>query len=86
MMYGRRPRQLVVVWVTALLLVALIMWFETAAPVFHELLKPFYWIIMGIALFLTWRWFRSRSKKNRRGKDRRRVDRRGDRDSPGPDN
>lgn len=86
MMHGRRPRQLVVVWVTALLLIALIMWFETAAPVFHEILKPFYWIILGIALFLTWRWFRSRSKKNRRGKDRRRVERRDDRDSPGPDN
>ena len=83
-MYGRRLRQLVVVWGTALLLVALIMWFETAAPVFHEILKPFYWIILGIALFLTWRWFRSRSKKDRRGNDRRRVARRDERDSPGP--
>lgn len=85
MMYGRRPRQLVLVWVVALLLIALIMWFETAAPVFHEILKPFYWIILAAALFLTYRWLRSRSNKDRRGRDRRRVDRREEGDSLSPD-
>lgn len=85
-MYGRRPRQLVLVWVTALTLIALIMWFENAAPAFHEILKPFYWIIFGAAFFLTWRWLRSRSNKDRRGRDRRRVDRRGETDLPGSDN
>lgn len=85
-MYGRRPRQLVVVWVTALALVALIMWFENAAPAFHEILKPFYWIILAAAFYLSWRWLRSRSNKDRRGRDRRRIDRRGGPDSPGPDN
>jgi hypothetical protein len=86
MMYGRRPRQLVIVWGTSLLLIGLIMWFETAAPVFHEILKPFYWIILAVAFFFTWRWLRSRSKKDRRGRDRRRVDRREDGDSLSPDN
>lgn len=85
-MYGRRPRQLVIVWGTSLLLIGLIMWFETAAPVFHEILKPFYWIILAVAFFFTWRWLRSRSKKDRRGRDRRRVDRREDGDSLSPDN
>jgi hypothetical protein len=85
MMYGRRPRQLVLVWVTALTLIALIMWFENAAPAFHEILKPFYWIILGAAFFLSWRWLRSRSNKDRRGRDRRRVDRRGETDLPGSD-
>ena len=85
MIYGRRPRQLVLVWVTALALIALIMWFETAAPVFHEILKPFYWIILAVAFFLTYRWLRSRSNKDRRGRDRRRVDRREERDSLSPD-
>jgi 4-hydroxybenzoate polyprenyltransferase len=85
MIYGRRPRQLVLVWVTALALIALIMWFETAAPVFHEILKPFYWIILAAALFFTYRWLRSRSNKDRRGRDRRRVDRRGEGDSLSPD-
>lgn len=86
MMYGRRPRQLVLVWATALALAGLIMWFETAAPVFHEILKPFYWIILGASFYLTYRWLRSRSNKDRRGRDRRRVDRRDERDSPGPEN
>lgn len=85
MIYGRRPRQLVLVWVTAVALIALIMWFETAAPVFHEILKPFYWIILAAALFLTYRWLRSRSNKDRRGRDRRRVDRRENGDSLTPD-
>jgi hypothetical protein len=85
MIYGRRPRQLVLVWVTALALIALIMWFETAAPAFHEILKPIYWIILAAAFFLTYRWLRSRSNKDRRGRDRRRVDRRGNGDSLSPD-
>ena len=76
MIYGRRPRQLLVVWGSALLLIALIYWLEFSAPAFHELVQPFYWIISFVALFLTWRWFRARSPKDRRGKDRRRTDRR----------
>lgn len=75
MIYGRRPRQLLVVWGPALLLIALIYWLEFSAPALHELVQPFYWIISFVALFLTWRWFRARSK-DRRGKDRRRAERR----------
>jgi membrane protein implicated in regulation of membrane protease activity len=80
MIYGRRPRQLLVVWGSALLLVALIYWLEFSAPAFHEIVQPFYWIISFVALFLTWRWFRARSRKDRRGKDRRRADRREEED------
>jgi hypothetical protein len=76
MIYGRRPRQLLVVWSSALLFIALIYWLEFSAPALHELVLPFYWIISSGALFLTWRWFRARSPKDRRGKDRRRADRR----------
>ena len=76
MIYGRRPRQLLVVWGVSALLIALIYWLEVSAPALHELLLPFYWIILGVALFLTWRWLRSRSKKDRRTADRRRSDRR----------
>ena len=76
MIYGRRPRQLLVVWGVSALLIALIYWLEISAPALHELLLPFYWIIFGVALFLTWRWLRSRSKKDRRLGDRRRTDRR----------
>jgi len=76
MIYGRRPRQLLVVWGVSLLSAGLIYWLEFSAPALHDLLLPFYWIILGIALFLTWRWLRSRSREDRRGRDRRRADRR----------
>jgi membrane protein implicated in regulation of membrane protease activity len=76
MIYGRRPRQLLVVWGVSLLSIALIYWLEVSAPALHELLIPFYWIILALAFYLTWRWLRARSRKDRRGQDRRRVDRR----------
>lgn len=76
MIYGRRPRQLLVVWGVSLLLVGLIYWLEVSAPALHELLLPFYWIVLGVAFFLTWRWLRARSKKDRRVGDRRQTDRR----------
>jgi membrane protein implicated in regulation of membrane protease activity len=67
---------LLVVWGVSLLLIGLIYWLEVSAPALHELLLPFYWIVLGVALFLTWRWLRARSKKDRRVGDRRRSDRR----------
>jgi hypothetical protein len=76
MIHGRRPRQIVIVWAVALGAILLIHWFEVSAPAFHYLLLPFYWIILGIALFMTWRWLRGRSTKDRRSGDRRRADRR----------
>ena len=79
MIYGRRPRQLLVVWGVSIVLAGLIFWFEFTAPVFHDLVKPIYWIVLAVAIFLTWRWLRARSRKDRRGGDRRRADRR-DRD------
>jgi len=85
MIYGRRPRQLLVVWGFSLLLMALIMWLETQAPALHELVLPFYWIILAVAFYLTWRWLRARSKKDRRGVDRRRADRRDQKESPDTD-
>jgi membrane protein implicated in regulation of membrane protease activity len=82
MIYGRRPRQLLVVWGFSLLLIALIYWMETSAPVLHDIVQPFYWVVSVVAAFFTWRWFRARSKKDRRGKDRRHVDRRDQNDLP----
>ncbi|HEX9608033.1 MAG TPA: hypothetical protein VF962_12450 [Gemmatimonadaceae bacterium] len=65
-----------VVWGVSLLSIGLIYWLEISAPALHELLIPFYWIILALAFYLTWRWLRARSRKDRRGQDRRRVDRR----------
>ena len=76
MIYGRRPRQMVVVWGVSLGAILIIHWFEVNAPAFHFLLLPFYWIILAVAFFLTWRWLRARSTKDRRSGDRRRADRR----------
>jgi hypothetical protein len=76
MIYGRRPRQLLVVWGVSITIVVLIYWLEINAPALHELLLPFYWIVLASALYATWRWLRARSRKDRRGGDRRHADRR----------
>jgi membrane protein implicated in regulation of membrane protease activity len=81
MIYGRRPRQLLLVWGVAIVLAALVFWLEFSAPALHDLVVPFYWIIGAAAVFMTWRWLRSRSKKDRRNGDRRRTNRR-DRNDP----
>ncbi|HYS69463.1 MAG TPA: hypothetical protein VEM14_04430 [Gemmatimonadaceae bacterium] len=80
MIYGRRPRQLLAVWGVSLLIIALIYWLEVSAPALHDLLVPFYWIIVASAFYLTWRWLRARSRKDRRTGDRRRADRRDHKD------
>jgi hypothetical protein len=66
-----------------MLLMLLIMWLETQAPALHELVLPFYWIILAVAFYMTWRWLRARSQKDRSGGDRRHVDRRDRNESPG---
>ena len=76
MIYGRRPRQLLVVWGVTILFIAFTYWLEINAPALHDLLQPFYWIALGLAIFLTWRWLRARSQKDRRMGDRRGTDRR----------
>jgi len=72
---------LFVVWGVSLLSIGLIYWLEISAPALHELLIPFYWIILALAFYLTWRWLRARSRKDRRGQDRRRIDRRDQNDT-----
>ena len=84
MIYGRRPRQLLVVWGVSAVLAAFIYWLEINAPALHELLLPFYWIALATAVYLTWRWLRARSQKDRRTGDRRRSDRRNHHDMPSP--
>jgi hypothetical protein len=82
MIYGRRPRQLLVVWGSSLLVIGLIYWLDISAPALHDLLVPFYYVMGFLMLLLTWRWLRARSKKDRRGQDRRRADRRDQKDLP----
>ncbi len=83
MIYGRRPRQLFVVWGVSFAVIASIYWLEISAPALHELVLPFYYIVFFAALFLSWRWLRARSK-DRRGGDRRNADRRHRNNVPSP--
>jgi hypothetical protein len=62
--------------------IGLIYWLDVSAPALHDLLVPFYYVVAAVTLFLTWRWFRARSRKDRRGQDRRRADRRDQNDLP----
>jgi hypothetical protein len=71
MMYGRSMRQLVIVWVLSFLLLAGLYRLELRVPALHEILLPLYWMVFGMAAFLTWRWLRFRSRGDRRGADRR---------------
>jgi hypothetical protein len=62
---------------------ALVYWFETEMPAFHEVVLPFYAIILTLAVFSTWRWIRRRRKGGeRRHRDRRHTDRRETSDPP----
>jgi len=74
--YERSPRHLAIIWAIALVTLALIHWFDSRAPAFHELLIPFYWVTLAVTLFTTWRWQRSRTVHERRQKERRKTDRR----------
>lgn len=85
MIYGRSLRQLLIVWGVSLLLLVGVYRIELNIPALHDILLPIYWLIFGVAAFLTWRWLRARSAKDRRGDDRRHEDRR-DEESPGTEN
>lgn len=76
MMYGRRPRQLYVVWGVSLLFLVGLYRLELRIPALHEILLPFYWLVFGTGAFFTWRWVRLRARGDRRGDDRRTETRR----------
>ena len=78
MFYGRALRQLSVVLGVSLVLVLGLYRIEVVIPALHDMIVPVYWVIAGFTAFMTLRWLRARSPQNRRGKDRRHADRRGD--------
>ena len=77
--FRRRFAPLIAAWVFALIVAGLLYWIETIYPAFHEVLVPLYWIVGVLIVLATWRWVRTRGKRDRRGKDRRLGDRRNDR-------
>lgn len=83
--FSRRFAPLITTWFIALVAAALVYWFETEMPAFHEVLLPVYAIIVTLAVFTTWRWIRRRRKGGegeRRHNDRRNTDRRETSDPP----
>lgn len=73
---GRRPGPLFSIWGGLTVVAGIVYAFEWWMPVFHHVVGPMYWIVLGVALVLTLRWFRGRSAK-RREADRRLTERRG---------
>jgi len=74
--FHRRFSPLILAWVIAVIVAGLLYWIEASFPAFHEVMIPLYWIIGALIILATWRWFRTRGRGNRRGKDRRHADRR----------
>ena len=78
MFYGRGVRQLLLIWGVSLLILLGLYRIEVVIPALHDMLVPVYLIVFGITAFMTLRWLRARSTRDRRGSDRRKAERRGD--------
>jgi hypothetical protein len=72
---GRRPGPLVGPWVSSLIFAGLVYYLERTMPALHDVVGLIYWLLIAIVVVTTGRWVRARSAE-RRGTDRRRVDRR----------
>jgi len=75
-LHGRRLTPLIKVWVACLIVAALVFYFETMMPAFHEVVKIVYFVIAVVLVIITGRAIRPRGSR-RRGADRRHGDRRG---------
>ena len=75
--YGRNLGPLLGPWIACTLMAGGILLFETKMPVFHEVVKIIYFLLLVIVVIATGRWFRIRGPNQRRG-DRRHGDRRKD--------
>lgn len=76
MFYGRGLRELFIPWGVALVLMLGLYRIEVVIPALHDMIVPVYWVIAGITAFITLRWLRARSPKDRRAEDRRHKSRR----------
>lgn len=79
--HGRHAAPLIAIWVIALGIIATMYKVQDVEPGLTELLRPVYFVVLAIALLITWKWFRARARgktNERRHGDRRRSDRRDD--------
>ncbi len=76
--YGRDPGPLLGPWLACGILAIVSYIFERLMPAFHDVIGPFYWLLLIIVSIATWRWARARAGgrgADRRHKDRRKADR-----------
>ncbi|MEO8577607.1 MAG: hypothetical protein ABI556_12935 [Gemmatimonadales bacterium] len=73
--YGRSLGPLLGPWIACILIGTGIFILETKMPVFHEVVKIIYFILLVILVIATGRWFRVRGTR-RKNADRRHAERR----------
>lgn len=72
--HGRDPGPLLGPWLACAVVAVATYMFERAAPAFHDVVGPLYWLLLIIVSVATWRWARARERA--RGEDRRKDNRR----------
>ena len=75
--HHRHVGPLLTVWGVAIGAAAVLWWMENDQPALREMIDPLYYILAIVMLVVTWRWFRTRGRADRRHGDRRHSDRRG---------
>lgn len=79
--HGRNATPLIIIWAFAVAIAATVYKVDEIQPAFADLFRPAYYIIAGVALLVTWKWFTERAGgkvHDRRHADRRHTDRRDD--------
>ena len=76
LLYGRNLGPLLGPWIACILIGTGVFIFETKLPVFHEVVKIIYFILVVILVIATGRWFRIRGARRQTGDRRRGGDRR----------
>lgn len=72
--HGRDPGPLLGPWLACGIVAIAAYIFERQMPAFHDVIGPFYWLLLIIVAAATWKWARARA--HGRGADRRHGDRR----------
>lgn len=75
LLFGRSPGPLLGPWIACILIGVGILILEIKLPVFHEVVKILYFILIVVLIVVTGRWFSSRGGRMGRP-DRRRGERR----------
>ncbi len=76
--HGRDPGPLLGPWLACGIVAIASYVFEREMPAFHDVIGPFYWLLLIIVGVATWKWARARAKgrgAERRHGDRRKADR-----------